>query len=323
MRKVIKAGVFLAVLAVMIGLASAIMKPPALSRQSWVGYLSEPKGTIDVIFAGTSHVYSAINPAIIDKTSQRDIRSYNLSGSGQSMALTYYTLKEAFRTQSPKIVAVESYRIIGEQRMADNNAMANFHYMPWSLNRIRALMDATNASMREAIAFPIVTYHSRWEELKASDFSILRKGADSYGNEIWTTKNNTDAPLRGYSMVKNTQTVQPLATKVDKIDTAAWNRNYPWLKKIAALCKKNDAHLILFWTPNAMEGQTTYIDAVRNELSKTYSNITYVDFNDLVASGEIKYDKHFADQTHTNVAGATVVSTRMGQIIGRLIQDGD
>jgi len=322
-RKVVKAGAFLAVLAVMIGLVSAVMKPPALSRQSWAGYLREPKGAIDVIFSGTSHAYSAINPAIVDKTSGRDIRSYNLSGSGQSMALTYYTLKEAFRTQSPKIVAVESYRIVGEQRMADNNAMANFHYMPWSWNRFRALTDATNASSREAIALPIVTYHSRWQELEASDFSILRKGTDSYGNEIWTTKDNTDATLRGYTMVENTQTAQPLAPTVDKIDTAAWNRNYPWLKKIAALCKEHDARLVLFWTPNAMEGQTTYIDAVRNELSKTYPNITYVDFNDLIASGEIKYDEHFADQTHTNVSGATIVSTRMGEVIGRLIQDGD
>ena len=299
--------------------ATEVFKPEAISRQSWKGYLKEDSGNVDVLFAGTSHVYSAINPDVVDSSGGDAFHSYVLSGSGQSMALTYYTIKEALRTQHPKVVALEAFRIIGKQKMAENNAMANFHYMPVSLNKVEALFATTEATSRERIGMSLVTYHSRWQELKRSDFKIKRVETTKSGETVTTTKDNVQAELRGYSEVENTETVEPLPETVESINQTAWQENYPWLLRIAQLCKDNDCKLVLFWTPNAMKGQQTYIAEVRQQLSADYPGVTYIDYNSLTKTGAVKYDRDFADQTHVNVNGARIVSADMGKRLAALM----
>lgn len=299
--------------------ATEVFKPAAISRQSWKGYLKEDSGNVDVLFAGTSHVYSAINPTLVDSAGNDAFHSYVLSGSGQSMALTYYTIKEALRTQHPQIVAVEAFRIIGKQKMAENNAMANFHYMPVSLNKVEALFATTEATSRERVGMSLVTYHSRWQELQRSDFKIKRTETTKSGDKVKTTKDNVQAELRGYSEVKNSEKVEPLPETVDHINQAAWNENYPWLERIATLCRENDCKLVLFWTPNAMKGQKTYIAKVREQLSQSYPETTYIDYSALAKTGAITYDRDFADQTHVNVSGARVVSADMGKRLAVLL----
>lgn len=315
----VRVAVFSSFLVLGLWYATAVFKPAAISRQSWKGYLKEESGNVDVLFAGTSHVYSAINPNIVDKAGHDSFHSYVLSGSGQSMALTYYTVKEAFRTQHPKVVAVEAFRIIGKQKMAENNAMANFHYMPVSLNKVEALFATTEATSRERVGMSLVTYHSRWQELKRSDFKIKRVETTKSGETVTATKDNVQADLRGYSEVENTETVEPLPETVESINQTAWQENYPWLLRIAQLCKDNDCKLVLFWTPNAMKGQQTYIAQVRKQLSGRYPDITYIDYNSLAKTGAIRYDRDFADQTHVNVNGARVVSTDMGKRLAALL----
>lgn len=315
LRKASKIVLFTAVLGALLFLMQAVFTPASLSRQSWRGYLDEAPGDVDVLFAGTSHVYSAINPNIVDKASGNKVHSYVLSGSGQSMALTYYTIKEALRTQKPRVVAVEAFRIIGKKQMAENNAMANFHYMPFSLNSLKALFVTTEATARERIGIPLVTYHSRWSELKRSDFALLRHETNLEGERITTTKNNVQPYMRGYSKVEHTTEVEQLPRTVQKVDSQAWKENYPYLEAIAKLCQEKGCKLVLFWTPNAMEGQTTYIEQIKAALGAHYSDITFIDYNKFLDNGTIDTRSDFADQTHMNVQGANKISVDIGHVL--------
>lgn len=312
---------FCAILGLLVWFTSAVMTPPALSRQAWYTYRQLPKGNVDTLFLGTSHVYSAIDPAVVDEARRTaghtgSGESFVLSGSGQSMALTYYTLKDALRFQQPKTVAVEAFRIIGEQRMADNNAKANFHYWPWSVAKVQALLDATKIDNRENIAVPLVEYHSRWTELTRGDFGISLPLPG-----VPAGKMQVGSKLRGYSPVRHTKKIIPLAPTIASIDEAAWNRNFPWLKKIAQLCNEKGIQLVLFWAPNAMEGQSTYIEEIQSALESEYPSIRYIDFNSAIPKIGLRYDTDFADETHTNVAGAKKVSTYMGEILLKVARD--
>lgn len=320
LRKASKMVLFTAVLCALLFVVQAVFTPASISRQSWRGYLNEEKGDVDVLFAGTSHVYSAIDPNIVDKAAGNKVHSYVLSGSGQSMALTYYTIKEALRTQEPEVVAVEAFRIIGKKQMAENNAMANFHYMPLSLNIMKALFATTEATARERIGIPLVTYHSRWSELKRSDFALWRHETNLDGERIITAKNNVQPYLRGYSKVEHTTEVEQLPRTVKNVNIQAWNENYPYLDAIARLCKKHKCKLVLFWTPNAMVGQTTYINRIKKTLGAQYPNITYIDYNVLVDDGIISEEVDFADQTHVNTSGAQKVSIDMGKRLATICE---
>ena len=59
-------------------------------------YEQEP-GTVDVMFYGSSHTYSDINPAVLWE--QEGISSYDLAGSLQPLWNTYYYMKESLKYQ--------------------------------------------------------------------------------------------------------------------------------------------------------------------------------------------------------------------------------
>ena len=69
-----------------------------------VFYEQEP-GSIDVMFYGSSHTYSDINPAVLWE--EAGIPSYDLAGSLQPLWNTYYYMKESLKYQRPKVMVVE------------------------------------------------------------------------------------------------------------------------------------------------------------------------------------------------------------------------
>ncbi len=63
--------------------------------------------SLDILVLGSSHAYVDINPAVL--WSEYGIAAYDLCGSNQPMWNTYYYLKEALKTQTPKVVVLEAY----------------------------------------------------------------------------------------------------------------------------------------------------------------------------------------------------------------------
>ena len=65
--------------------------------------------SVDVLFVGTSHVYSDINPAIIWEKS--GIATFNLATGGAGLWNSYYAIQEALKTQSPKLIVLELFGV--------------------------------------------------------------------------------------------------------------------------------------------------------------------------------------------------------------------
>lgn len=61
----------------------------------------------DVLFCGSSHCYCSVNPAIL--WGQHGIAGYNLGISGQDFAGTYHGIREALKTQHPRVICLEMY----------------------------------------------------------------------------------------------------------------------------------------------------------------------------------------------------------------------
>ena len=73
-------------------------------------FYEQKPGSIDVMFYGSSHTYSDINPAVL--WDQEGISSYDLAGSLQPLWNTYYYMKESLKYQRPKVMVVELVRAI-------------------------------------------------------------------------------------------------------------------------------------------------------------------------------------------------------------------
>ena len=63
--------------------------------------------TVDVLFLGSSHAFEDFNTGTL--WDEYGMSSFILAGSVQPMWNTYFYLKEALKTQTPKLIVLEGY----------------------------------------------------------------------------------------------------------------------------------------------------------------------------------------------------------------------
>ena len=172
---------------------------------------AEKKNTIDVLVAGDSESYTSVSP--MDLWDQTGIAAYDCGQPGQRIQETYYMLKTAFKTQSPKLVLFET-----------NTMFRN----PGFLKNLQL-------SLTEPLAyhFTVVKYHNAWKALfdgpgglKSSYKGFeIRDKVESYESDddyMKATKDRTEIP------------------EVARI----------YMEKIRKLCEKNGAELLLVSAPS-------------------------------------------------------------------------
>jgi hypothetical protein len=307
-RWILSAG-FCLILAVVLGLAGAVLKPErSLLRgeagAAWAGYLAQPRDTVDVVFFGNSHVFDGVDPATIWRT--RGITSYVLAGPTQPLEVTKHYVREAFATQHPRVVAVElSSMTYDRDRFVPTFHQINLGYMPWSAEKVQAIIDATPAGQRTGVAVDLWTYHTRWSQLKTRDFDL----AD---------KNRSDAFMKGWSPavrskpVTPTPFVDPVAEKPR--DLAATARNIRQLRDIAETCRDNDAQLVLFLTPTGPPGgYSRFLSRAASSLEAEFDNVSVLDLSAPGAVPGLSYASDFHDGGHLSYTGAEKSSATLAR----------
>lgn len=137
-------------------------------------YYTSPN-TIDVFAVGSSHIYNSINP--IQMYEDNGISAYVLANGSQSTWFSYYYLKEALKSQKPKVVILDTYTVMAEDSVFDTAVTMNFYQMNFSWNKYEALR---NSGEKEWVPllfrFPIT--HSEYaniseQNMKPSDSCYL------------------------------------------------------------------------------------------------------------------------------------------------------
>ena len=135
LKRVFASLAFCALLLAALWYVSPVLKPSG--RNQWVTYGALPKDSIDVLFMGTSHTYTGIDPATIWR--KRGISSFVLAGPGQKLQITDFWLREALKTQHPKVVVLEAVGLYySESQYNPGHHLPNIHNMPLTLNRLGA-----------------------------------------------------------------------------------------------------------------------------------------------------------------------------------------
>jgi len=127
----------------------------------------------DVLIFGDCDAYENFSP--IKMYEEYGISSY-IRGSGeQYIWQSYYLLKDALRTETPKVVVLSIHTLQNEpkNRKEAYNRMT-IDGMRWSKDKV----DAINASMTEgetfaSYVFPILRYHDRWNQLTKTDLKHI------------------------------------------------------------------------------------------------------------------------------------------------------
>lgn len=143
---------------------------------NYYNYTKQEKDSIDVLILGSSHSINGLGASELDRLlleKNISVKTFNMSVTGLRFEMMPYRLKEALKTQSPKLLIVETFSAVPIQYSDEDVARRYaFDYMPLTLEK----WDYINTYIPEnknSYLFPLLRYHSRWQELTKEDFYIF------------------------------------------------------------------------------------------------------------------------------------------------------
>ena len=229
---------------------------------------AEKKNTIDVLVAGDSESYTSVSP--MDLWDRAGIAAYDCGQPGQRIQETYYILKTAFRTQSPKLVLFETNTMFRDPGFLKN----------------------VQLSLTEPLAyhFPVIKYHNAWKALfdgpggpkkSYKGFEIRDKVVSYEGDEEYMKETKDKAQI-------------PEVVRI-------------YMEKIKRLCEKNGADLLLVSAPSPKNYNYKKHNSLEEYARE--NNLPYVDLNMKFRDIGIDWKMDSYDRgDHLNISGARKVT---------------
>lgn len=282
---------------------------PLATHKSFYGL---KENTLDVLTLGSSYSFCSIDPQYL--YDQKHIRGFDLGSGNQSIMLSYFWLKEALRSQSPKALLLEAdlcwKRVDTPYNMTEADVRRSLDYMrmsPVKFEAVKAYSEMDDTMTLSSLLFPIIRYHDRWKEFDEDDFiwSEPSRRSELKGFYAQATINKKEGYVP-YRKEDRTETVEMDPVSVE------------YLEKILALCRDHNMHLILYRSP------AFYCDPLNEsgalEDWAAANNVAFYDFNEesLYNAIDYEYDRDAGDYRHCNIYGARKITDFMGTLLTQL-----
>lgn len=292
---------FLCLLALLIGKVASTVE----RKDSYTKYMDfyEQDESFDVLFLGTSHVLRGIFP--MELWNEYGIVSYNMSNHAETLAETYWVLKNSLNYTNPKLVVVDLYKIALNEKISQDEETGELlkgylhdylDSVPLSVTKIQAVMDLLPREDWMEFLFDFSMYHERWKDLGQTDFVLDRsseKGAEAY------------AAIAGAD--------EPAVVASDRrIEEDTTGKKY--LRKMIELCQEKGIEILLTYIPygGISEEKRMWANSgytIAQEYGIAYANLLDVD-------GFLNYDIDCSDSdSHLNVSGGRKVTEYLGAYI--------
>lgn len=202
------------------------------------GVMSEPADTLDVLVLGDSLASFNVSPMELWK--KQGIPSYVVGQSGQTAAETYYLLRQTLKTQSPKVLVLETNLFFRYEDVFSEteNCLAQMMYD----------------------RFPALRFHDIWKsyagEKKPDKYKYykgfeIRKKVNPYAIDDYMKK--TDESEKIYGLVRH------------------------YLEKIVNTCEEQKIELLLVSAPSPLNYNYKKHNAIQTFADE--HRLSYVDFN--------------------------------------------
>ena len=276
---------------------------PATARLK--GFYLEEENTLDTLIIGTSGASRGYSPLKVWE--DYGITGYNLGSSYQTMPMAYYKLCEALKYQKPKVFILEMDALYRWNNPTEESKRKLFDNLKLDDIKFKAINDKSlKLDNKLSYIFPILRFHSRWNELEKNDFKR-------------NLRNEYDAvAYKGIPMIKR---VKPYIDTNDYMGEKGktveiLQEDIEYINKMIQLCKEKNIKMLWVEIPCAHSWSLAMSNAV-TELANKYG-IEYIDYNLQSKRDEIGFDwtKDTYDAGgHTNIYGAEKVSKDIGKIL--------
>lgn len=253
------------------------------------------ENVVDVLFLGSSHCYCSVNPAVLWEN--YGIASFSLAISGQDLASSYHCMKEALKTQKPKVACVEMYYANCHGYEVKGNMYRNLLGYHLSRNFIDAVSNIAKEEKREfLLKWPII--HTRYGELSKEDFS----------------RNRMRRTYMGYAGGFQVENIGEIPVYRGEKQLAIGEEEEAWLERIFELAEENGVDLCFFLAPFGANEEAQ----MRYRYVESLAEAHQVPFLNLIALQQelgLDVEQDFIDSGHTNSYGALKISDYLGRYL--------
>lgn len=313
LKRIIKITGSLAIVILVLYLLQCLLVPKyadAVVEGNFVAeYYEEEDKDFDVIFVGDCEVYENFSPVTLWR--EYGINSYIRGSANQFIWQSYYLLEDALRYSTPKVVVFNiqslQYNTPEDEPNAEPYNRMTLEGMEWSKSKI----DAINASMTKDESmidyiFPILRYHSRWNELSMDDVKYMFSRKKSTHN--------------GYYMRVDVKPATNVPTGMQLTNYDFGDNAWKYLDKMRRLCEENGITLLLIKAPSLYPYWYPQWDEQVVEYAKQY-NLRYINMIDIKEEIGIDYTTDTYDAgLHMNLSGAEKCATYLGRILSEELE---
>ncbi len=259
------------------------------------------ENSIDVLLLGSSQIVCGVDTPRLKQ--YYGISAFNFCTSGQFPEIEEYYLKEALKTQSPRLVICDvSSVFMPFEKLANKQAMTYFYTtMPFDRYKLESLYNVSNGDPGTVFmyTFPLFLFSSRWKELSTDDLTFYTK------YKFYT--------VNGF-LRRDIKTPVTLAF-VEEADGEIYelsDRMKDSLNRISEICDENGMELLFLKIPS--DEWTRNDSRVLNEFM-TENGMEFLDLSDKITEMGLDTEHDFFEPTHLNLYGAAKVSDYLGEII--------
>lgn len=270
--------------------------------QNMIEFYDMPENSIDVLVLGSSQAFLNINP--ISLWQDFGIASYILGGSIQPMWNTYFYLKEALKTQKPKLVVLDAYTAtINYDYIDDIRIIINTYGMKWSLDKIEAICVSSPRKRWLEFLIPIFQEHIHYANLSPADFTKLT--GENHKQNIWL----------GFGCAMGTISFETPNINPSNSYLELHAKTEKYFRKTIELAVSHDIPILVVKTPYA--DFSDHHNSIYNSVEKIVSEYDekFINYNFQYDRIGIDFSSDVADGAHLNYTGNTKFTKILAQDI--------
>ena len=169
-RSVIRITIFILLLVAVLVFCDRVLSPKhGDGIYDLTKYYELEKDTVDVLILGSSLCFENFNTGTL--WDEYGISAFDLGGSNQPPWNTYFYLKEALKTQHPKLIILEASNTKQyEDFSAQQYIVKNNYGLRWSRNKVDSLLASIRKGSRDSYIPEFLRYHYRYSDISRGDF---------------------------------------------------------------------------------------------------------------------------------------------------------
>lgn len=257
-----------------------------------------PEDTFEVIGYGSSHMWRGMDPMEMYK--KYGIGAYNYGCNWQHINTTELFIKDSLRTQSPKVILIETYVV--NSVLHDVNMNGEIYYtrgIPEFEGKRNYLKQCFGDDKERYLSYymPLCAFHENWVNLTEESFTGSAGDINFY-------------ETMGYVYTEDAVPVtiaDPSTFEQEKLKDVSISV----LDEITGICKENNIEIIFYTAP--WQGEFVYSDAMKEYAQiNGYAYLNLFEYMDEIG---IDCETDFADEGHLNHSGAVKVADFLGEYI--------